>query len=212
MGITHSSCTKLSQAELPCESTSTHRYGYPHKLAIPPDRDGIDDAPLADAEVAEAEPEEDGDEEAVRVHERRAREDEREVIHDVRRGGGVREPGRDRGGERGADEEREDERGQRPEGPVEVRRGREVGALVGRRAWGEHGHVASLEDLCRGRGQWEVGSGSGGTYGLGVDVEVWLEVLECPELAGSCILPVSCGNHRSVCTLCTTARQLCARG
>ena len=128
-------------------TTNTHRDRYPHELAIPPDRNRINDAPLADTKVAQAEPKEDGYEEAIRVHEGRAREYQREVIHDVRRGGGVREPGRDRGGERGADEEREDERGQRPERPVEVGRGREVGALVRRCAWREHRHVAALQDL-----------------------------------------------------------------
>lgn len=100
MGITQSNCTGLSQTRPPHERTNTHRDGYPHKLPVPPYRDRINDTPLADTEVAQAEPEEDGEEETVCVHEGRAGEDKRKVVHNVCRGGGVREPGRDRGRER----------------------------------------------------------------------------------------------------------------
>lgn len=52
-----------------------------------------------------------------------------------------------------------------------------------------------------------------GAYGLGVDVEVGLEVFESPELAGTRILPVPCNTVRLVFrVLQKMARRLWVRG
>ena len=101
----------------------THRNWDPHKLPIPPHRDCLNNAPLANAEVSQREPEEDGHAESVRVNEADGGREQAKVVLEHRGAGRlvwVREVRYDRGRERGAHEEREDERGERPEGPVEV--------------------------------------------------------------------------------------------
>ena len=104
-----------------------HRDRNPDKHGVAPHRHGFDHGPtLADARVAEHGPEHHGDAEAVRVHEPDGRAEQRKVVLDRVRGqvggDGVREGGRD--------EEGKDERGERPERPVEVGRGRQVGGRV----------------------------------------------------------------------------------
>ena len=130
------------------ETRKTHRDRDPHELPISPHGDRLNHTPLPNTKIAQGEPEQDGHADAVRVHEAdRGREQAKVVLDDGRgRVAGVGEVGDDGGREGGADEEREDERGERPEGPVEVCAGREVrGGVVWRVR--EEGCVAATDDL-----------------------------------------------------------------
>lgn len=83
-------------------------------------------------------------------------------------------------GERGRDEEREYERCERPEGPVEVRRRREVGRGV-RGGEGVERVGAAEEDLYKKKAQEDALVYHVYTHGFGVDVEMVLVVVDTPE-------------------------------
>ena len=104
-----------------------YRYWNPDEHGVAPHRHGFNHGPtLADACVAQDDPEHQGHANAVRIHQSDCRAQQRKVILDWVRG----QVGDDGVGERGRDEQGEDERGERPERPVEVGRGREVGGRV----------------------------------------------------------------------------------
>ena len=107
-----------------------HRHRDPDEHGVAPHRHDFGHGPvLADAKVAKDGPEHHGHADAVRIHEPDGRAQQRKVILDLVRG----QVGDDGVCERGGDKEGEDERGERPEGAVEVWRGREVRGGVGGR-------------------------------------------------------------------------------
>ena len=124
---------------------ATYRHRYPDEHSVSPHRDGFDHRPaLADARIAQGSPEHYWHADTVRIHQPDGSAEQRKVVLD--RVG--RQVGDDGVGERGRDEEREYERCECPERPVEVRRGREVGGSVrGRKGVERIG--AAEEDLKR---------------------------------------------------------------
>jgi hypothetical protein len=120
-----------------------HRYWNPDKHGVAPDRDGLDQGPtLADRRIAQDGPERQGHADSIRVHEPDGRAQQGKVVLDRIRGN----EGDEGVGEGGRDEEGEDERRERPEGLVEVGRGREVEGGV---CYGEgiEGVDSAKEDL-----------------------------------------------------------------
>lgn len=106
---------------------ATYRHRYPDEHSVSPHCDGFDHRPaLADARIAQGSPEHYWHADTVRIHQPDGSAEQRKVVLD--RVG--RQVGDDGVGERGRDEEREYERCECPERPVEVRRGREVGGGV----------------------------------------------------------------------------------
>ena len=124
---------------------ATYRHRYPDEHSVSPHRDGFDHRPaLADARIAQGSPEHYWHADTVRIHQPDGGAEQRKVVLD--RVG--RQVGDDGVGERGRDEEREYERCEGPERPIEVRRGREVGGSVrGRKGVERIG--AAEEDLKR---------------------------------------------------------------
>jgi hypothetical protein len=120
-----------------------HRHWNPHEHGVAPHGDGFDHRPaLANARIAQDEPEQHGHANSVCIHEPDGCAQQRKVVLDRVRG----QVGNDGMCEGGRDEEGEDECRERPEWPVEIGRGREVGGRV-RRGEGVEGVDASKEYL-----------------------------------------------------------------
>ena len=124
---------------------ATYRHRYPDEHSVSPHCDSFDHRPaLADARIAQGSPEHYWHADTVRIHQPDGSAEQRKVVLD--RVG--RQVGDDGVGKRGRDEEREYERCECPERPIEVRRGREVGGSVrGRKGVERIG--AAEEDLKR---------------------------------------------------------------
>ena len=185
----------LSQRALGSQGACTYRHRYPDEHSVAPHRHGFYHRPaLADACVSQGAPEQHGHAYAVRIHQADCGAEQRKVVLD--RVG--RQVGDDGVGEGGGDEEGEDECGERPEGPVEVRRGREVGGGV---RWGEGVERVDTaeEDLYKKRTQkaafahWV----NVRTHGFGVDVEMVLIVVDTPERRPAGVRDVACSRVRA---------------
>ncbi|SRR6266851_6108565 len=173
-----------------------YRYWNPDEHGVAPHRHGFNHGPtLADACVAQDDPEHQGHANAVRIHQSDCRAQQRKVILDWVRG----QVGDDGVGERGRDEQGEDERGERPERPVEVGRGREVGGRVCGREGVERVDAAK-EYLVT---QWKFNSQKSSrvgervidwerTDGFGVNVEMVLIVVYVPEGRVAGVRDVAC--------------------
>lgn len=190
-----------------------YRYWNPDEHGVAPHRHGFNHGPtLADACVAQDDPEHQGHANAVRIHQSDCRAQQRKVILDWVRG----QVGDDGVGERGRDEQGEDERGERPERPVEVGRGREVGGRVCGREGVERVDAAKeylvtqsdaveiqFSEITQGRREGDLLGER--TDGFGVNVEMVLIVVYVPEGRVASVRDVACSTafNIRVCLLST---------